>query len=179
MSMITGLILRGDQSLPGSEETAAAAEEGPARKVSRPLVSKSELSHALQAILERAHGEGSQHASISEKLISLTDVITVEKVRALVSNPAFVAKLREHMPTELRFSSDELQAEEIIRVVSSPQFKEQMRILTSALNSGEINATHFGLQQGYGVRGLLDALKKKARDDEEQCQRHGEGSDKR
>ena len=82
----------------------------------------------------------------------------------LMTNPHALKKLQEHLPQELQSEHD------IIRLMSQPQFKQQVQVLNGALNGGVLNATHFGLKyQGQGVAGLYRAILKDIEENEHRC----------
>lgn len=80
------------------------------------------------------------------RLVPLTDFITSSEARDVLEDENSVAELRELVPESLRNDS------EVVATLTSPQFQQALRGLTSALNSESYNAVlaNFGLDPAAG-----------------------------
>ena len=80
------------------------------------------------------------------RLVPLTDFITSSEARDVLEDENCVAELRELVPESLRNDS------EVVATLTSPQFQQALRGLTSALNSESYNAVlaNFGLDPAAG-----------------------------
>lgn len=78
----------------------------------------------------------------------LQDVLKAENLIPLLRNaPSLVTELSSFLPEQHR------SLDHMIQIIHSPQFKHQVEVLSNALASGEIDASHFGLRGVVGRRG--------------------------
>ena len=102
----------------------------------------------------------------------LTDVLSPSNITNLVrSNPNIVETLRPLLPNSLP-TSDPPTAEELIPILTAPQFTDAAASLDNALRSGGLPAgmmRELGLPDGAGsgVKQFLDALKGLSKKDDE------------
>lgn len=87
----------------------------------------------------------------------LAEVLKAERILPLLQNPALVERLAPYLPEEHR------SAEAMAQIVNAPQFKHQLAVLTQALETGQVDTSHFGLgQPAFGVTEFLKAIQREA-----------------
>ena len=128
-----------------SSANAAAATTNPA------VDDMSSLLAAFSAL--NSNNLANQAAQLMQqqaRLVPLTDCITAAEARPVLEDENCIAELRELVPESLRNDS------EVVATLSSPQFQQALRGLTSALNSESYNAVlaNFGLDPAAGVDAL-------------------------
>ncbi|RKP12185.1 proteasome complex subunit Rpn13 ubiquitin receptor-domain-containing protein [Piptocephalis cylindrospora] len=113
----------------------------------------------LQSMIRDA-GQNEEEATDA---LSLEDVLTVDTIRPMLSDPQTRQALFPHLPEGSSSPSEQ----EIVEVISSAPFKRSLRSLSVALNSGQLGplASSLGLGSGAGssVRAFLQAISDRAR----------------
>lgn len=110
-------------------------------------IGASQLAAALGSIMQQSSNAG----------MSLSDVLRPEVVTPILTAPEMFEKLKLYLPEEFR-SPDSFAS-----ILSSPQFRHQLALLSQALATGQMDASVFGLgENASGVDGFLDAIQKQA-----------------
>lgn len=95
--------------------------------------------------------------------LSLSDVLTPANLRPLFSNPRLLSAVFPHLPPDLPVPPS---AENIQRVIESPQFQAGVRSLDQALATGLLSGLvkSLGLPEeaGLGVGPFLSAISRQA-----------------
>ncbi|KAF9977103.1 hypothetical protein BGZ73_006977 [Actinomortierella ambigua] len=99
--------------------------------------------------------------------LRLDHILTPGAVDPLLQNEQHLTTLLPHLPDELPHTADELQA-----VIRSPQFRQALVSLSSALDSGQLGPLlrQFGLgpRAGEGVDGFLHEIEEQAKREKQQ-----------
>lgn len=155
-----------DISAPVSENPSAPSATPAAHASGTPDTSgigASQLAAALGHIMGgAAPGAGPSSASGAPSGPPLTEVLKADRVAPLLSNPQLVERLAPFLPEEHRTP------EAMVEIINSPQFKQQLAVLTQALETGQVDTSHFGLgPASYGVAEFLKAIQREAGKEEE------------
>ncbi|GAQ79096.1 26S Proteasom Rpn13 [Klebsormidium nitens] len=92
---------------------------------------------------------------------TLLDVLRPERILPLLNNPTIQERLAPHLPESLRTP------QEMRELVQSPQFQQQVETFSSALQSGQMDLSQFGIdpsKYGYSVTAFLQAIEDQAKD---------------
>ncbi|PSC69302.1 regulatory particle non-ATPase [Micractinium conductrix] len=156
-------------------ETEAAA---PAAAAGSAGIGAADLAAVLGNILSGGIAGGG--ASLQQRRLQhaldvgpgLGAVLSSEALAPLLrSDPELVARLAPYLPEEHR------SAEAVVGLVSTPQFRHQLDLLTHALQTGQLDTRQFGLPPGgFGVADFLKSIQAHA-DSERQKQQGQQGGD--
>jgi len=160
-----------DTSVPASEQpaapsaTPAAADADAGVRAGESGIGASQLAAALGSIIGGTGAASLPAAVRGPSGPPLTEVLKADRISPLLlKNPELVERLAPYLPEEHR------SAEAMVEIINSPQFKHQLAVLTQALETGQVDTSHFGLGvASYGVAEFLKAIQKEVAKD-------GEGS---
>ncbi|KDD76749.1 hypothetical protein H632_c118p0 [Helicosporidium sp. ATCC 50920] len=133
------------------------------------------LAQALAAALQGSGGAkagGQTDASTLANLaqmraqhapLSLSKVLDPQALTPLLSgSEALVKAVADHLP------ESQQARDKVLALVGTPQWRHQVAVLSHALNTGQLDASQFGVAaNGPGVLALLEALCKEAGDEPE------------
>ena len=92
-------------------------------------------------------------AGRAERGPSLAEVLRPETLLPLLANPEVQEQVRPYLPQEHR------SAEDITRLATSPQFREQLEVFSRALQSGQLDLQQFGLEaDGFSAADFLQGI---------------------
>ena len=92
-------------------------------------------------------------AGRAERGPSLAEVLRPETLLPLLANPEVQEQVRPYLPQEHR------SAEDITRLATSPQFREQLEVFSCALQSGQLDLQQFGLEAaGFSAAEFLQGI---------------------
>ncbi|KAF5834463.1 hypothetical protein DUNSADRAFT_8819 [Dunaliella salina] len=126
-------------------------------------------SNALAAsLMAQMAGKGTKRMRVDEGP-GLHEVLQPEVVLPLLQNPGSLQALAEHLPEEHRTM------EQLIATLQSPQFRQQVALFGTAIQTGQLDTLHqFGLQtKGFSTADFLEAIQEQADKDKA---RKAEGS---
>ena len=84
---------------------------------------------------------------------SLAEVLKPETIIPLLSNPEIQSRLEQYLPEEHR------NAAAIMDLANSVQFQQQIVSFSQALQSGQLDVRHFGLNpEGFSVADFLASI---------------------
>lgn len=150
------------QSQPTGREVAKHHE------IAAQVIDSSQLSVALGRIFETSGLSQSRVGSITadstgfekktqEDPLTLVDVLRAELISPLLDEPGLLESILPFIPEEQRSKAS------IIVILNSPQFKHQLGILSSALATGQLDASQFGIgTTSFGVREFLKSVESHA-----------------
>lgn len=103
-------------------------------------------------------------AGRAERGPSLAEVLRPDALLPLLDNPEVQEQVRPYLPEEHRG------AEDITRLATSPQFREQLEVFSRALQSGQLDLQQFGLEAaGFSAADFLQGIERMvAKQEEEQ-----------
>jgi len=102
----------------------------------------------LQSILSNIQGPpGSEPVAAGGPAVDLSSGLTLEALKPILSNPEFLAKVKDFLPKDEKEEGKEVSAEDLQGTVQSPQFKQAVSMFSMALQSGQLGplVREFGL----------------------------------
>ncbi|KAF4523485.1 hypothetical protein B566_EDAN004554 [Ephemera danica] len=84
----------------------------------------------------------------SDEAVDLTNVLTIENLNEMLTDPNVVRALQPHLPPkEESGSKTETQSERLLSALRSPQFQQSLRMFGAAMQSGQLGP----VMQQFGV----------------------------
>jgi len=133
---------------PAAAATPAAAA---AAAAANPSIQLSDLQSILSNIQVPPGGESI--GAPSGPAVDLSSALTLESLQPILSNPAFLEKVKDFLPSEEKEEGKELSADDLKGTVQSPQFKQAVSMFSMALQSGQLGplVREFGLGETAGA----------------------------
>lgn len=103
---------------------------------------------------------------------SLSQVLSPDVVKPLLCNTDMLGKIAPYLPEQHRNVAS------LQLILSSPQFRHQLDLLTHALSTGMVDTTLFGLgEQAFGVGPFLAAIQRQANEESNKKNQDNGGGD--